>query len=74
MTITGYKYNTEDDAITARNLVDAYKGYPKSNGTTLHWVDYVFSSEDNFWYIESEDGIDSILGSPSSIDITIPTR
>lgn len=42
MEITGYKYNTESEAITARQQCADFYGLPKSpEDKTIYWVDYI---------------------------------
>jgi hypothetical protein len=52
--INGYKYDTEQEAIDAREACDAYYGIPVSpEDVTQNWVDYQFAEYDDphFWYI-----------------------
>ena len=42
--INGYKYDTEQEAIDAREACDAYFGIPVSpDDVTQNWVDYQFA-------------------------------
>jgi hypothetical protein len=73
MEITGYKYTNEQDAINAREQVDAYYGIPVSpDDVTQNWVDYQTAEYDTpiFWYIVFDESIRIILGEPSIFEIT----
>lgn len=70
--MTGYKYQTEQDAIDARQLCATYKGLPNPQGDTLYWVNYNYSSIDGFYYIQHVEGLDAVLGAPIDFSITIP--
>jgi hypothetical protein len=75
MIIQGYKYNTEKEAINARQECAIYYGLPKSDtDTTLYWVDYSFAelNTPQFWYIVYDESIYSILGEPIEFDVIIP--
>ena len=65
--INGYKYNTEAEAIAARDEAATYAGYPKNNGTTLYWVDY--NTDGVIWYIMHVEGLEEVLGEPTQIEI-----
>jgi hypothetical protein len=66
----GYIFQTETEAIAARQSAATYMGLPKNpNDTTIYWVNYNYSELDGFWYITYVDGLESIFGEP--IDITI---
>ena len=66
----GYKYNTETEAIAARQAAADYMGLPVPNGETLYWVNYNYSDLDGFWYIQYVDGLEAVLGQPRDIIIT----
>ena len=67
----GYTYNTEQEAINARQQAADYKGYPIRPGdTTIYWVNYSYSELDGFWYIRYVDGLEAVLGEPTDITIT----
>ncbi len=68
----GYKYNTEQEAIDARQQAADYKGYPVPNGETLYWVNYNYSELDGFYYIRHVEGLEAVLGEPIEFKITIP--
>lgn len=73
MVITGYKYTTEQDAINAREQVDAYYGIPVSpDDVTQNWTDYNIAELDLpiFWYIVFDESIEIILGQPEIFEVT----
>ena len=75
MEVTGYKYTTEQDAINARELVDAYYGIPVSpDDVTQNWVDYNTANLDNpiFYYITFDESLEVVLGEPETFDVTTP--
>jgi hypothetical protein len=75
MTITGYKYTTEQEAITARELCDTYYGIPvHPDDITQNWVDYQQATYDNptFWYIRFDQSLEVVLGEPTEFEITTP--
>jgi len=75
MTITGYKYITEQSAIDAREQVDAYYGIPISpSDITQNWTDYLTADLDNpiFWYIVYDQSLEVILGQPETFDVVTP--
>lgn len=75
MEVTGYKYTTEQEAINARELVDAYYGIPVSpEDITQNWVDYNTATLDNpiFWYITFDESLEVVLGEPITFDVTVP--
>jgi len=66
----GYTYNTEQEAINARQQAADYKGYPiRPNDRTIYWVNYNYSDLDGFYYITYVEGLEAVLGTP--IDLTI---
>jgi hypothetical protein len=70
--IKGYKYQTETEAIAARQQCDAYYGIPKSpDDVTQHWVDYNFAelNEPQFWYIIYDVSLLPILGQPTEFEV-----
>jgi hypothetical protein len=69
----GYIFTTEAEAIIARNQAATNKGLPNPQGDTLYWVNYSYSSIDSIYYIQHVEGLESVLGTPSEITITIPT-
>jgi hypothetical protein len=75
MTITGYKYTTEQEAITARELCDTYYGIPvHPDDITQNWVDYQQATYDDptFWYIRFDQSLEIVLGEPTEFEITTP--
>ena len=66
----GYIYQTEPEAIAARQIAANYKGYPVEGGETLYWVNYNYSELDVFWYITYVEDLEKALGEPSDITIT----
>ena len=63
----GYKYNTETEAIAARQEAADYAGYPVEGGETLYWVDY--NTDGNIFYIAYVEGLEEIFGEPTEIEI-----
>jgi hypothetical protein len=75
MQVTGYKYSIEQDAIDAREQVDAYYGIPVSpDDVTKNWTDYLTADLDNpiFWYIVYDISLEIVLGQPEVFDVTTP--
>ena len=73
MEITGYKYNTEQEAINARQACADYYGLPTSpQNATIYWVDYEEANLDTpiFWYIIFDESIREILGEPTTFEVT----
>lgn len=73
--INGYQYNTEQEAINARESVDAYYGIPVSpDDTTQNWVDYQFAelNTPQFWYIVFDESLTPILGTPTEFEVVTP--
>jgi hypothetical protein len=73
MEVTGYKYTKEQDAINARELVDAYYGIPVSpDDVTQNWVDYQTATLDNpiFYYIQYHESLEVVLGEPITFKVT----
>jgi hypothetical protein len=74
MIVIGYKYTTEQDAIGARELIDAYYGIPVTPyDVTQNWIDYQTANLDNpiFWYIVYDDSLEVVLGLPEEFTVTI---
>ena len=67
----GYTFQTETEAIAARQAAADYMGLPVPGGETLYWVNYNYSELDGFWYITYVDGLEAVLGQPTDITITI---
>jgi hypothetical protein len=75
MEVLGYKYTNEQDAINAREQVDAYYGIPVSpDDVTQNWVDYQTAEYDTpiFWYIIFDDSLKVVLGEPETFEVTTP--
>jgi len=75
MTVTGYKFTTEQDAINAREACDAYYGIPVTpDDVTQNWVDYRFAelNEPQFWYIVFDESLIPILGQPTEFEVIQP--
>jgi hypothetical protein len=71
----GYKYTTEQEAITARELCDTYYGIPvHPDDITQNWVDYQQATYDDptFWYIRFDQSLEVVLGEPTEFEITTP--
>lgn len=66
----GYTFNTETEAIDARQQAADYMGLPVEGGETLYWVNYNYSELDGFYYIRHVEGLEAVLGQPSDITIT----
>jgi len=72
MEITGYKYNTESEAIAARKQCADFYGLPITPDDVLkYYVDYQEASLNTpiFYYIEIYDGVREILGDPETFDV-----
>lgn len=73
--IKGYKYNTEQEAINAREECDYYYGIPISpEDVTQNWTDYKFAEFNTpiFWYIIFDESLTPILGKPIELNIETP--
>lgn len=68
----GYKYQTETEAIAARQSAATYMGYPVPNGETLYWVNYNYSDLDGFWYIQHVEDLEKALGEPIEFEVNFP--
>ena len=67
----GYKYNTEQEAISAQTSCDEYYNVaPKEGNIAKHWTGYNYSELDNFYYITAHPSLIPVLGDPSDITIT----
>lgn len=68
----GYKYNTEQEAINAREACDTYYGIPVTpDDVTQNWVDYQFAelNTPQFWYIVFDESLTPILGQPTEFEV-----
>lgn len=75
MLVIGYKYNTELEAIEAREACDAYYGIPVSpEDVTQNWVDYQEAELNDpiFWYIRHDDSLNVVLGEPIEFEVIFP--
>jgi hypothetical protein len=75
MIVLGYKYNTEQEAIDARESCDTYYGIPVSpDDVTQNWVDYQEASLNTpiFWYIRYDDSLEVVLGEPETFEVETP--
>ena len=70
----GYKYNTETEAIAARQIAADYMGLPVEGGETLYWINYEYSQLDGFYYIKYVDDLENVLGPPIELEITQPEQ
>ena len=73
--INGYQYNTEQEAINARELCDTYYGIPVSpDDITQNWVDYRFAdfNDPKFYYIVFDDSLLPVLGQPTIFEVVTP--
>ena len=73
MEVTGYKYNTESEAITARKQCADFYGLPSSpDNVVKYWVNYQEADLNTpiFWYIVFDESIREILGDPETFDVT----
>jgi hypothetical protein len=73
--IKGYQYNIEAEAITSRELCDAYYGIPVTpDDVTQNWVDYQFAelNTPQFWYIVYNNSLLPILGTPTEFEVVTP--
>lgn len=73
--IKGYQYITEQEAINARELCDAYYGIPVTpDDVTQNWVDYQFAelNTPQFWYIVFDESLTPVLGTPTEFEVVTP--
>jgi hypothetical protein len=73
--INGYQYNTEQEAINARESVDSHYGIPvTADDVTENWVDYQFAklNTPQFWYIVFDESLTPILGTPIEFEVVTP--
>ena len=68
----GYIYQTETEAIAARQIAADYMGLPVAGGETLYWVNYSYSELDGFYYIQYVEDLEKALGEPIEFDVTFP--
>ena len=75
MIVNGYKYNTEQEAINAREACDTYYGIPVApDDVTQNWVEYQAANLDNpiFYYIRFDESLKVVLGNPTDFEVTTP--
>jgi len=75
MEVNGYKYNTEQEAIDAREACDTYYGIPVApDDVTQNWVEYQAANLDNpiFYYITFDESLKVVLGEPTDFEVTTP--
>ena len=68
----GYIFQTEPEAIAARQAAADYMGLPVPGGETLYWVNYNYSELDGFYYITYVENLEKALGEPIEFDVTFP--
>lgn len=71
----GYKYNTEVEAITAREVCDAFYGIPVApDDVTQNWVEYSFAelNTPQFWYIVYDESLLPVFGEPIEFNVITP--
>lgn len=74
MTITkyikGYIFDSEQDAINAREKCDVYFGIPvSSEDVTQNWCEYFFAELQGFYYIIFDESLRHIFGEPLDLEI-----
>jgi hypothetical protein len=73
--INGYQYNTEQEAINAREACDTYYGIRVApDDVTQNWVEYQFAelNTPQFWYIVYDASLLPILGTPTEFEVVTP--
>jgi hypothetical protein len=71
----GYKYDTEQEAIDAREACDAYYGIPVNDtDITRNWTEYLTAIYNNpiFWYFMYDVSLVPILGQPTEFEVIEP--
>jgi hypothetical protein len=68
----GYIFQTESEAIAARQIAATFMGLPVPNGETLYWVNYNYSDLDGFYYITYVEGLEAVLGEPIEFEVNFP--
>jgi hypothetical protein len=74
--INGYQYDTEQEAIDAREACDTYYGIPSSpDDVTQNWVEYNIANLNDpiFWYIRYDISLFPILGESSDFNVILPS-
>jgi hypothetical protein len=77
--MTGYKYNTEEEALISQSICDLYYGIPKNESefnVTQHWTNYYFANlnEPPFWYIIFDESLIPVLGQPEEFELILPEQ
>jgi len=75
VSINGYKYTTENQAIAAKLQCNEYYGIPLNpNDVTQNWVDYQFAelNTPQFWYIVYDETLLPVLGEPIDFTVIFP--
>jgi hypothetical protein len=75
VSIKGYKYTTENQAIEAKLHCNEYYGIPNNvNDVTKNWVDYQFAelNDPQFYYIVYDDTLVPVLGEPINFEVIMP--
>ena len=75
VSIKGYKYTTENQAIEAKLQCNEYYGIPlNKNDITQNWVNYQFANLNNpqFWYIVYDETLLLVLGEPINFEVIMP--
>ena len=75
VSIKGYKYTTENQAIEAKLQCNEYYGIPlNTNDITQNWVDYRFANlnEPQFFYIVYDETLLLVLGEPINFEVIMP--
>lgn len=76
--ITGYKFETEEQALTACNLCSEYYNIPNGNPDEItdKWVNYQSAEMDDpkFYYIIWNDTLTEVLGNPIEFEVTFPAN
>lgn len=67
----GYIFTTEAEAQQAQLDCDNYYGLPLPNSDTLHWTNYLYSPNDDFWYIIFDASLEVVLGTPNEFELTL---
>lgn len=57
----GYIFETEEEAIAARDKAAKYKGLPTKESKTKYWINYRTLEDGRFW-IENVEGLSDVLG------------
>jgi hypothetical protein len=75
VSINGYKYLSEQEALNARESVDLFYRIPVlPNDITQNWCDYQFAelNDPQFWYIVYDASLIPILGTATTFEVVTP--